>query len=897
MTESFVSWRRPALSTLIPGDLQPDDARLVDGRIPANLPLVLTDEQGDVTVPVTFVLTGPQDVLRVNTEAIVTRRPTPGSTNVEITHTPYIELAEADLPWRYSPQPNSPTGIQPWLVLLVGESGTELTVGNGEVQVTGSALDEHPLNLSASWAHVHQIPGHADIARVLAPRVVTDAGGAIVSALRQSADYTVALVPAWLPGPRPTDPPRPAWSTSGNTTTTLPCFDNWNFRTTDEDDDFKKIAERLHALTTAEEQAVAHEKVGLASIGLGPVGPGHLDLGGAITVPSGPADSPLKPGTATATSRLARFQRTAQGRWLLGLPRYDEPWASPPSADPAPARLHGWRKQLHNDPRHRGVAGLGAWAGIAWQDRIADAAAAQAGAIALAAERIRSLTLGLQATRYHWRRRVPDNPQQAVAVLAPMLRRLPTADSTTAMEALSDRTAWLRPALFSSAARRMLRPRGPVARVAKPGSRRLPRLAATAATNCPNPPRPPVGQRDLIVDSDTARQASERLRDNAQAFVSEAFTAINEQDKTHPFTDFKPLILNPNIPPSTGIDGVVGPGGDGTGTSDGTGTHDGVADPDRDHLAGRLSEVPEEIIDTLVRAAQPVSRCRPLEPSGWTAAATSVVKGIDPLVKRPVVVDRVLDGITGLREPVLAPPDFAPELDIPLWSFLRDNARDWLLPGGGKVPQDRVLAMATNQEFVDAFMIGVNQQTLAELRRRNIPVTSGWTPLRRFWQRIDAAGVATDIQPVLDLLTEPAPGRPRWPEGSPLGAHTHQRDDASSQLVILLHTELFRRYPTTQVYLVENPGGTSDWTTVPEVGDPATHIQPILSGVVEPELTFFGFPMTPQDGERFWLVLEEPPPGYRFRAPTGPQRELKNGGAYAAATLDPPVRAFFGNLL
>jgi len=301
------------------------------------------------------------------------------------------------------------------------------------------------------------------------------------------------------------------------------------------------------------------------------------------------------------------------------------------------------------------------------------------------------------------------------------------------------------------------------------------------------------------------------------------------------------------------------------------------------------------VIGTLGAAARPVSRCRPITGQTWGEVTTAIVKGVDPHAKRPVVVDRVLGGLQGLREPVLSPPDFAPELDIPLWSFVRDNAPDWLLPGGGALPADRVLAMATNQEFVDAFMIGANQQTLAELRRRNIPVTSGWTPLRRFWQRIDDGGAATDIEPVLDALTAPAPGRPRWPDGTSLGDPTHQRDDATSQLIILLQTELFRRYPATQVYLVDNPGDDT-WGDPPDVAQ-VPRVKPILTGAVEPEMVFFGFPMSPAEASSHWLVLEEPPPGYRFRTPTGAEQQLANGGQYAASTLDPPVRAFFGNLL
>src|SRR6188472_2971951 len=111
--ELFLSWKRPALSGLIGADL-------LDGRVHATFPLRL-DDGAPVDAPVPFVLSGPQDVARLEQVAVVARRPTPGSVNVETTHVPYMELAEPDLPWRYSPVPNQPGGVMPWLALLVGE--------------------------------------------------------------------------------------------------------------------------------------------------------------------------------------------------------------------------------------------------------------------------------------------------------------------------------------------------------------------------------------------------------------------------------------------------------------------------------------------------------------------------------------------------------------------------------------------------------------------------------------------------------------------------------------------------------------------------------------------------------------------------------------------------------
>jgi hypothetical protein len=185
-------------------------------------------------------------------------------------------------------------------------------------------------------------------------------------------------------------------------------------------------------------------------------------------------------------------------------------------------------------------------------------------------------------------------------------------------------------------------------------------------------------------------------------------------------------------------------------------------------------------------------------------------------------------------------------------------------------------------------------ETVGELRWRNLPIVSRWTPLRRFWQRISIAtdSVATDIQPVVALHT----GTSIWPEASELGDLSHLADPThGASLVVVLHTELFRRYPATLVYLALNPAGEV-WGPVPLVDDPNLHREyPTFSGTLTPDLVFFGFDVPPAAGRDHWLVLEEPPPGYRFTyAAANPATD---GATFAATTFADPVRVFLGNLL
>ena len=837
----FVAWQRPAVYALTTEP--PATARLA-----ADLPITLHDGGPDVFASASFLLAGPGDVAHLAAGQIIGRRPHPGTVDAEATMMAHVELAAPDLPWRYSPQPHAggPVAVRPWLILVVGTPIEVVPLADGRVRLTGSALfGAHPLTAAHRWAHVHVVAGHR-FARIICPRPLTT-----------GQEYVAALVPGWRAELAADGGDTLADSWTGVTpTVTLPCFDRWTFRTTADPGDFATLAQQLEPLTPDDRQLLADRQFGRAQVAVGPIPGTTLATGAALAVVPEPGDPPVTdplPAAVADTIEGLTGEVAVGQRWVLTLPRYDVPWHPgpvdgedwqwpPPGDDVVP---DGWRRQLRADPRHRGAAGLGAWIAIAWQDRIADGAARQAAAVAAAAQRIRHLTLGLRASGTLWDRHVPADPIARLATLAPLLGRMPVDVGGSALGAIAGRTPALAPALFSSAARRTLRRRGPLARVAAPGATSLAGLIA-AANTCPAPQRVPDGQvriAEAASDPGEAEQLAAELRRAAFAVLADLF-----------------------------------------------------GNPDQaERLAVSLDEDPGVVADLLdaVRERRPRVPCAPLP--DLPGFAGSVAAGVDPTAAQPVAVDRVLGTITGLRAPLLAEPDVAPEIDLPLWRFLADNAPDWLLPGAGDIPADRVLAVQTNPPFVDAVLLGANVQTLGELRWRNLPITTRWTPLRRFWQRISIAddAVTTDIRPVVSLAT----GADLWPDASELGDLTHLADPThGANLVVVLHTELFRRYPATLVYLVANPGGAVTWGPVPQVDNPALRRDyPSFSGTLTPDLVFFGFGVPPSAGADHWLVLEEPPPGYRFRFPAADASP--EGASFAEHTFAEPVRVFLGNLL
>jgi hypothetical protein len=118
---------------------------------------------------------------------------------------------------------------------------------------------------------------------------------------------------------------------------------------------------------------------------------------------------------------------------------------------------------------------------------------------------------------------------------------------------------------------------------------------------------------------------------------------------------------------------------------------------------------------------------------------------------------------------------------------------------------------------------------------------------------------------------------------------------ASADLVVVMRTPLFRRYPRTLVYLVPAviTGGGPDWAADP---DTSQRLLPVFQGTIGADITFFGFDLAPDLAARHWVVLEEPPHGVRFYN-TGPapaksaaMAAAADGAAFASAAFADPLR-------
>jgi hypothetical protein len=757
----------------------------------------------------------------------------------------------------------------PWLVLVVGIEGTDLVLAADSVTLNPAVQAVHPLgaaNQPYPWAHVQDDAEGRRVARILSGRLL-DAG----------TDYVAVLVPAFDAAGQK------RWT--GATPVTVPLYDHWRFRTATPAGSFEDLAARL-------QPGAADPETGRAPLDYPRVpSAGDLEVRGALA-PIGVGDAPLPDNVRTDLEGLRTPRTDPKGRPIVGLPRYGEAWRLD-----APEQTT-WGETLNTDPRDRGVAGLGLELGIQLQEELSAEASANLGALAETRQRIADLVLGLRASTALWNRRMPSDPVERLWLLGPALRRVVTPNGTVADLATAPDRA-LPAGLFSSSVRRMLRT-GPARTDRLREGQIRPGQVFEATNRCPPPLKPSddgVTLDDLGIDLDEleerrrraaetgevdlrlalemakalAELAHDRLRDLAFLMVDRLAEAV-ERGTPAPWAEALELLV-----------------------AAARVSKEDEAELQRLIVRMRLfverfprpaSE--EDLVDVLTGLEEPKPDEPPCRPVDLDVLVDGVISAFDPTGPQAPVIVRVLDTVTGLdpAQP-LAPPEVCVGLDRPVWSDVQAAFAEWLLPGVGKLPEDSVIAVETNPRFIDSLLTGLNTQLLSELRWRNLPVATGCTPLRVFWDRADT-GTGDRVDDIVGIHA--------WADTSDVGAAAHRPAGASGRdLVVVVRGQLFLRYPATVVYLVTaEHGGTPDFTTDPDPAAP--RVFPSFQGRIGADVTFFGFQgFVPEDITRNWLVFEEPPAGYRFAndVSSAPQPQT-----WAAQAFARPVRVLIaGNRL
>lgn len=863
---TFFGWWHPKGAAVISGPT------LSNGRLTGKLELTATDIERSADTAkrtVQFEFFGPGDVTGLAPSAVTHTFPSAGARNVEYDKSVYAELAAPDLPWRYTLQRPQGKSLRPWIVLLVG-TANEISVTGSTAVLQASVLDAHPTAKASRGAHVEQDASHPDfpsVSRLISTR-----------ALEPDRDYVAVIVPGYAADGQL------AWTTPAAGPMELTAYYHWNFRTRT-GGDFAMLTRRLKLRG-------ADSNLGSADLSYGPLpSTSTLSLQGAL-IPVTNSSSAALPVSAEISADLAALTSNAGiggRRPVLGLPSHDALWPPVAGGEKGPE----WRTMLRTDPRVRAIVGLGTQAAIHHQDFLAREAGLLAGAYEDAAERLRRLSFGLLLSQSLWRRRVPTDAARRLAVLGPGLRNVLTKKGPLTDQMQHPDRA-LDASLFSSAAKRAWRGGTPrVSNTTTDGHGSAIRQAAIAPALQPR-------SRTSVLHTDEFAKMNRRVPlDETIAKPVPSLTKLGTVT-----TALAKAIDRSNLDVDTvnvldvRLKAVIDRLGAGKPTAilpllrlvDSS----LASRPSREQLralAAALDAEPDA--DDLAALGARVAR-RPRErtrlPFDLDRTARAVDQAFDPTLINSSIVNRVTAGIRGIDGDPRAPQETTPELKFPAWRFLRDESPEWLLPGGGDLPDDSVVALSTNPAFVDEFLLGLNFQVLTELRFRNLPIISGWTPMRTFWDRANPGTSAVDDD-ILEIAS--------WPDKSAFGSRLHQAPSAASaDFVVLFNTSLFREYPGTLVYLVPAPRRSRadsgpDWAAEPIF---SAALFPSFQGQLASERVFFGFDIDPALVLQRWVVLEETVKGRRFwNAAAGPAVANKiatttNGADLASATVTEPRR-------
>jgi len=928
----FLPWVRQGFAARL---ANPDP---LSGALPAQAPLGVTlAVNGAEAASMPVRLFGPADVLGIDPGQVVRTEPPAGTIDYEANDLAAVEFDNPDLPWLFTPAAADSQGrLRPWLVLVVlrRQDGVRLRAPRVEplpvleIGAPARPAEELP-DLAQSWAWAHaQVATRTQatqadliqtlstrpelsVGRLLSPRLLapfTDYLACVVPAfeagrlagLGQAADANGALAPAWRSG------------AEAPGSIALPVYFHWEFRTGARED-FESMVARL--VPREFSGAVGRRQMDIGAPGFalpGALGASVL-LEGALQPVDAPratfpdaVTQPWQQALQSIVNAANAHAAAEEATPVLGPPIYGRWYANRHTVGTRPVR--DWLDEVNLDPRERVAAALGTRVIQAEQEALMAQAWEQAGEMAAANQRLRQMQLSLAiGTRLHARivvRLADDDALWRLAAPAQARLLLPAAQSGEARVSL--RTMLARsstPAVLTSAPmRRLSRPAGALSRRAALAMRsdgtQSRALASTAgissmfrlygaqavAMTITLPPTRGMISFDAVTRRLPAQFAS-------MTYARATDLGVSSAPK-------RPGFVVSGEPPITGggATGGVGPGGV---IGGGAVLHGSAIGATARPRAGRIDEgggipgrpdIDPPVVDPVPPRPDPVPREDSADAKAFREAATRHLARVNPHAfifvpprKRPVLdVALAREQVRALLDPApalqlrmratihiagdAAPPEIgqvgtAPVFTQPMSEPLAALSQDWLLPGLEQVPPDSVALLEPNARFIEAFMLGLNVEMGRELLWRDFVVDDARaTFFRRFWRAVSPVA-AGDIAPIAQWgaralgQNAAAPERPR-------------------QVVLLVRSGLFRRYPSASVYAVPalQQGGTR------RPGPASSEVQPLFRGALQPDVTFFGFELDPDaaTGDPGWyFVIQQQPTEPRF----GFDVEIDFGGA------------------
>jgi hypothetical protein len=912
---TFRSWLRRGLAT---------QQKLLNASDPRASVKIDVEISGIASPPsVNLALYGPGDVKSLHVSVVIRTWPKAGARNAEANYFPLIEFDQSDLPWRYSPQDNSTNNVKPWLCIVAIETGTGTVFPPSPGQplavlnVNASLLPD--LGESSLWAHA-QLHG-PDIADNSALALALDNQAQYFSSrilslniLSPETEYTAYLVPTFESGRRAglgldnTGVPgmQPAW-TPGAGTVSLPIFYRWSFETGPQGD-FASLVRKIHPKGLA--PGVGFREMDVASPGLGlpPAADTALPVEGALKrypeIVSPPQTGPTHDTWLQALTKLlnepAELFKTDPAKPLVTPPLYGHWHAAQPEVAPASPP---WFQNLNEDPCTRVQAGAATLAVQKEQQDLLAGAWDQVGAVRAANERARWAELAVEISSRLYKKVLvatsTAQPETLMRFTSPVLSRV--MGSPVTMAALLAGSPVTDGAL-SPQFRRIRRPRGPVAQRQTRGTTPtapslIERMNRGEFNPAPPPPTPsgvstigrytsglvpgwlssgllsflkllpgllillaivlaiaavilfaavgPAAGAIALIVGVAAAGASFAVRQWVQGL--EAREELADGTLTGDTIRSAPV-------PASFVPAIYTAGPSGTQTPLATGSSRSVA-------VRSFVSAAANLFDNLAIA--------PFDPPALTSVSFDDLRG-----KLTVALDPRTTIVEAFRSQILlsdlayqigggatAQINAGPSFTKPFYESIKAVSQDWILPGVDKAEPNTASLVVTNQKAVESFMVGANHEMSRTLLYNEYPTDLRFTYFRQFWDSRGVPGAATAPEAFFDIKPIHTWG------GTTLGANTGRHEPpGQDDVVLFVRGEVLLRYPTTIVYAAKAVRNTTNpklpALILPPESDASAHLFPNLHGYLDPDIRFFGFPLSIQDalaGDGWFFVLQQHP--------------------------------------
>lgn len=808
---TFLSWARRGLSNSIP-ELKLDMRNI---RLRAEVAIKLDINQQQNAVQQQIELIGPADIAGINPQVIVRTEPVNGAYNVEPNYLACIEFYDEDFPWRYTPlkegrykplNENSEDKLLPWLFLLVLEENEYELIQGTASSLPGFRIKNDadlsqilpPAGETWAWAHVHlntfqsgdtnqtfsvgvdtmddrttqnidnrlRTEPNLGISRLLCPRV-----------LSENKNYRAFLIPAFESGRlaglnKPIDSNVKIEDISWNDKESgqeFPFYHTWSFAT-GEKEDFEELVRRLKPVEV--NQKVGRREVNISTPGWGvlkKIEPQLVSLEGALLPPVSQNNPPSLSLLQNSSKDLS-----LQLSEILGKIVYNEtgdPVVQPPLYGSKHAKVQElnlslpnfWLTVVNQDARNRIAAGLGTLVVQKNQEEFVTEAWNQLGKLKEVDQFLDRHNFASIIGDNLFRKRIQNRSIEGMLQVSAQLHS--KIRGTTGTLHFQIKQSKVSPAFFSAQFRKMTRPGGTISR----------KLRATEQNHQFRFVEAINANRMPLFSPSTASNLSNLADIHASIYNSKP-TASTSTNLTNLRDVLKVPALSPTALSKASTTGFT-------------------------YLNKQLGSLIPTSINTsqgsrfktaLIATATAIQQNSPAEsvaiPLDPNSAQAQLNKGINPAHSYANKLKNIL-GTSSVPDQIMK----APEFSNPMYSYLKDISLELLIPNIKLIDYNTVTVMRSNQAFIEAYMLGLNQEFGRELLWRSYPTDLRGTYFRQFWKTMEndnySAEQLKDITPIHT-----------WKKTENLGQHA-PAGHPDGQLVLLINGDLLKRYPNALIYL------------------------------------------------------------------------------------------------